>query len=219
MSIAATYVSATSCTVAGDLSAEIVAGMRVKADCGADGTRKGTVSSATYASGTGLTTLVLTLDTGSLTSNLTGLLHGNDAPDSLANHNHTGTADGGALSGAPLAVPRLTGWREGVQALGTLTGNTTIDCSAGNVVTATIGAALTLSFSNVPASGIGYGIELWLTCGSTVYTVTFPTGTVWPAATSNAAPTLAASTVNIIALKTINGGTTWRGAAVTGYTS
>ena len=105
MAITATYVSATSFTVAGDLSSEIVTGMRIKAYCGVDGTRYGTVTTSVY---TALTTVALSLDSGVLTSNLVSVLHGNDKPSSLAEHGHTGQADGGALSGfvkADCSVP------------------------------------------------------------------------------------------------------------------
>lgn len=97
MSIAATFVSTTSFTVAGDCSEAFASGSRVLADCGSDGTLYGTVSSASYASSADLTTVTLSLDAGSLTANLAGVLHGNDVPASLANHGHTGQADGGEL--------------------------------------------------------------------------------------------------------------------------
>jgi hypothetical protein len=84
MAIAATYLSETSFSVPGDLTAEFATGARVLADCGADGLRYGTAVGAT-ASG-GATTVSLTLDAGTLTANLTGVRHGNDVPDSLCNH-------------------------------------------------------------------------------------------------------------------------------------
>jgi len=84
MAILATYLSETSFSVPGDLTAEFATGARVLADCGADGLRYGTVAAAA-ASG-GVTTVSLTLDAGALTANLTGVRHGNDVPDSLCNH-------------------------------------------------------------------------------------------------------------------------------------
>jgi len=95
--IPATYVSATTFTVATDRTAEFAAGVRVRADCGADGIFTGTVTASSHASGTDLTTVSLALDAGSLTANLTDVLHGNDNPSSLANHGHTGPADGGLI--------------------------------------------------------------------------------------------------------------------------
>ncbi len=101
----ASYVSAASCTVAGDQTAAFVAGVRVQADCGTDGLRYGTVAAAAYASGTGLTTVTIVPDAAPLTASLAGVLHGNDVPASLCHHGHAGPADGGtvahgALSGA-----------------------------------------------------------------------------------------------------------------------
>jgi hypothetical protein len=80
----ATYVSATSFSVAGDLTADFVSGVRVLADCGVDGTPLGTVTAASYAAPN--TTVTVVLDSGALTANLTLAWHGNDIPASLCNH-------------------------------------------------------------------------------------------------------------------------------------
>jgi hypothetical protein len=48
MAIAASYVSGTSFTVSGDRAAELAVGVRVRADCGADGYVYGTVTAAGY---------------------------------------------------------------------------------------------------------------------------------------------------------------------------
>jgi len=47
--------------------------------------------------------VTLALDSGSLTSQLSGVLHGNDVPSSLANHGHTGQADGGQVAHTALS--------------------------------------------------------------------------------------------------------------------
>ena len=47
--VAASYVSAGSFSVAGDLTGQFVLGVRVRADCGADGERLGTVTAADHA--------------------------------------------------------------------------------------------------------------------------------------------------------------------------
>lgn len=104
MPISATYVSAASFTIATDRTAEFATGVRVRADCGTDGTFYGTVTASSYASGTDLTTVSLSLDTGELTNNLTGVLHGNDTPAALCNHGHTGPADGGLLARTTFAT-------------------------------------------------------------------------------------------------------------------
>ncbi len=105
MAIAATYVSGTSFTVSGDLTAEFAEGVRVRADCGADGRILGTVTAAGYADPS--TTVILAPDSGTLTANLAGVEHGNDVPDSLCGH-----AAQHAMGGrdpVPPAVPGLFG--------------------------------------------------------------------------------------------------------------
>lgn len=91
------FLSTDTFTVATDRRSEFVTGVRVRADCGTDGTFTGTVTTSSYASGTDLTTVTLSPDAGELTANLTGVLHGNNDPNALANHGHTGPADGGKL--------------------------------------------------------------------------------------------------------------------------
>ena len=83
MSIAATMLSPTAFTVATDLTDEFAVGVRVRADCGTDGIKLGTVTASSHDSATSLTTVTLSLDAGSLTANLAGVTHGNDTPDSL----------------------------------------------------------------------------------------------------------------------------------------
>lgn len=96
--IAATYISASSFSVASDKVSEFPAGVRVLADCGADGYQQGVSTGYTG------TTIGLTMDAGdALTANLMGVWHSNDTPDSLVNHGHTGQADGGDLPGFILA--------------------------------------------------------------------------------------------------------------------
>ena len=99
----ASFLESNACAVAGDRTAEFSPGVRVLADCGADGARYGTVAAALYAAEGDLTTVTLTLDGDGLTANLAAVLHGNDVPASLANHGHTGPADGGAVAHGALA--------------------------------------------------------------------------------------------------------------------
>lgn len=85
----ATYSTPSSFVVTSDLASQSSPGMRIKADCGADGTKLGTVASVSG------TTVSLTMDGGGvLTSNLVSVMHGNDNRDSLVNH-----ADQHALDG------------------------------------------------------------------------------------------------------------------------
>lgn len=87
-----------------------------------------------------------------------------------------------------------------------------IDCDAGTVHQITLTAACTLSFSNVPSGGFGLTLEL-IQDGTGSRTVTWPASVTWAAGT---APTLstAASSVDVVALYTPDGGTTWRAALV-----
>lgn len=224
---AATYVSTTSFTLSGDKTSTFVVGVKVRADCGADGIKLGVITSSTYASGTGLTTIVLAMDSSTLTSNLVGVRPGSTKTDSLANHSHAGTESGGALSGyASLSatnnfqdntVQRATfkDSAETLQALGTISSATTINLENGNVATATLGASITITFSNPPASGSEGMLLLILTNGG-AYTITWGSTIYWPSGT---APTLTASGVDYLLFTTTNGGTSWRGASITGYTA
>ncbi|OLN27371.1 hypothetical protein DVDV_2169 [Desulfovibrio sp. DV] len=73
---------------AGDTFAgEFAAGVRVWADCRADGIRLGTVTAATHDAAAGRTLVTVALDAGAvLTPNLAAVLHGNDIPESLCSH-------------------------------------------------------------------------------------------------------------------------------------
>lgn len=85
--VAATYVSANSFTVAGDVHNEYTPGVRVQAACGTDGWKRGHVFTSTYSSGTGRTTVTLSMEWGeTLTSNLQYVIHGNDDTTSTATH-------------------------------------------------------------------------------------------------------------------------------------
>ena len=73
---------------AGDpFAGEFAAGVRVWADCRADGIRLGTVTAATHDAAAGHTLVTVALDAGAaLTPNLAAVLHGNDIPESLCSH-------------------------------------------------------------------------------------------------------------------------------------
>lgn len=83
MSIDATRISDTAFSVATDRTGKFVPGLRVRADCGADGLRLGTVEAAVYDATTGLTTVTLTPDGDGLTANLSGVTHGYATPDTM----------------------------------------------------------------------------------------------------------------------------------------
>ena len=98
------------------------------------------------------------------------------------------------------------------QSLGSISGTVTVDLTLGNSISATIGAATTLTFTGA-ASGACRTLLLTLTNGGK-YTVTWPSAIRWPGGT---APTLTKSGVDLVILATSDGGTTWRGVATTGY--
>lgn len=98
MAIAASFVAPNQFAVAADKVARFVAKRRVLADCGDDGERQGVVASV---SGTTVT-LVVDGDT-TLTANLISVQHGSTTTDSLANHGHTGLADGGQIAHTSLS--------------------------------------------------------------------------------------------------------------------
>ncbi len=85
LSIPATYLSNASFSASTDLTGQFSLGVRVQADCGADGLQYGTVASSSYADPT--TTVTLEMDSDdALTSNLVGVRHGNDNQKSLVSH-------------------------------------------------------------------------------------------------------------------------------------
>lgn len=105
MAISATYSSSTIFTVTGNQTALFHTGRRVKANCGADGYKYGTIASSAYTSST-----AVTLKTGSdaLTNNLTaveiGIVgSGSGVGQSPPEHAHGGIADGGYLPNLRIA--------------------------------------------------------------------------------------------------------------------
>ncbi|CAM6054482.1 unnamed protein product [Sphagnum tenellum] len=113
---------------------------------------------------------------------------------------------GDSMTGT-LTVPGLVataGFVETYQALGS---GTSINVSQASYFSKTITAATTLTVTGVPASGLVGSFVLELVNGG-AYTITWPSGTTWAAAT---APTLSTSGTDLLAFLTYNGGTTWRG--------
>lgn len=102
---------------------------------------------------------------------------------------------------------KINDYSETVNALGSITGATSINLTLGNVISATAIANSTLSITNVPASGTCASISLIAT-NFGAFTITWPTGTIWPTGTP---PTLTASGVDVLVFFTVNGGTTWYG--------
>lgn len=101
---------------------------------------------------------------------------------------------------------------EKTQALGTISGSVTIDLSAGLSVSATIGGAVTLAFTGVPAGG-AVVVALRLTNGGSA-AVTWPTSIAWA---GSKAPALTAAGTDMIVLATEDGGASWMGSASLKY--
>jgi hypothetical protein len=95
-----------------------------------------------------------------------------------------------------------------INALGNITGSTTIDLTLGNYITATSTGTTTWTFSNPPSSNAA-GFILELTNGGS-QTQNWPAAVKWPSGT---APTLTASGVDVLAFITDDNGSTYRGAA------
>lgn len=92
--------------------------------------------------------------------------------------------------------------------LGTLSGTMSVDLSAGNFFYGTAGANYGFAFTNVPTTGKVVFVMLEITNGG-AYTPTWPASFKWP---GGSPPSLTASGVDLIALYTRDGGTTWRAA-------
>jgi hypothetical protein len=92
-----------------------------------------------------------------------------------------------------------------VSALGS---GSTINCSANNAFSRTISGNVTFSFSNVPSSR-SFGVSLVLTYSSG--TVTWPSAIKWK---DDTAPSFTGGKTYEVVLHTIDGGSTWRGAAL-----
>ena len=216
----ATYISSTSFSVVGDKTATLLPSVSTRVDCGVDGYKYGSVVSRTY-NGT-ITTVVV--DGDALTANTADVVHGFSEPKSVVKHaasHATGGRDaltaaviGALASGADINLsdykvqrPYLQDWAEVVNARGSISGAQTIDMELGNVVTATITAATTFTFTNPPATGRAGGFVLVLTNGG-AGVVTWPTSVKWAGGT---APTLTASGTDIISFISKDAGTLWYG--------
>ncbi len=93
-------------------------------------------------------------------------------------------------------------------ALGNVSGGTTVNMELGNYVSATATGAVTWTFANPPTGARTGSIILELTNGG-AYTQYWPAAIRWP---SGSAPSLAASGVDVLVFITDDGGSNWRGA-------
>ena len=150
----ASFLGTNTFAVAGDKTDALQPGVRVLADCGADGARCGTVSAASFDAGADRTTVTLAMDADGLTADLASVLHGNDIPASLAHHGHAGPADGGmvahgALSGVGAnshdAIDAFMAARAAPSGLATLDGNTLVIQNPANATATPGGTKIVMS--------------------------------------------------------------------------
>jgi hypothetical protein len=100
-------------------------------------------------------------------------------------------------------------YRSGITAIAA----SNIDCSAGNYFTKTISSNTTFTISNVPSSrAYCFTLELTHTSGA----VTWFSGVEWP---EGVAPSLTAGRTSLFIFVTDDGGTRWRGAFLSNYTT
>ena len=102
-------------------------------------------------------------------------------------------------------------------ALGTVSGSQTIDYSIGHFQTLTTGGAVSLGFSNFPASGVAGIVFVQVTVASTAHTLTLPAAVSVNAQgiqglnSATNVITFAATGTYLFQFITSDGGTTWRG--------
>lgn len=90
----------------------------------------------------------------------------------------------------------------------TLTGAVAVNLATARFFHGIVTGNVTFSFTNIPATGRFVSVMLELTNPGAA-TITWPAGTKWP---GGSAPTFTAAGVDVIALYTRDGGTTWRAA-------
>ena len=115
------------------------------------------------------------------------------------------TSAGTNFADTDVVRPNLKDYSETVNAIGSVTSNTAVDFSAGNVQTVTVGGNCEFSFTNPPASGKAGTLTLVVTNGGG-HTTTWHSSVKWP---SDVAPSLTTSGSNpdIISFLTTDGGT------------
>jgi hypothetical protein len=127
----------------------------------------------------------------------------------------TGTFSAPTVSGTVTSTAIISGnksYRNNVNAIGTVTTTLVIDCSLGDIVTATLGGNPTISFTNAPASGDATALTLMLTQdGTGSRTLTWPSSVYCEGGVraTNLKPVATASALTLYSLFTRDGGTTW----------
>ncbi len=86
----------------------------------------------------------------------------------------TGTTLDNDMAGAVIKNAKLQATRDTRVALGSVTGSTAIDYSAGNWYTVTTSGSITLAFSNIPSAGNQAYITVTVTVANIAHTMTLP---------------------------------------------
>jgi hypothetical protein len=113
-------------------------------------------------------------------------------------------------AGQPISRPVLTGVREAIVNTGAVSGTQTLNLHSGNIFQIKPNGAITIAFSNVPASGTFVGVLIRHEGDGTARTYTWPTTTKWA---YGEAPTMTSTNAkfDLISLFTYDGGTTYFG--------
>jgi len=120
-----------------------------------------------------------------------------------------GTTDTQSLDNKTLNSPTIVGYKELVNALGTVSGATEINISSGSMISVTIGGNTSFTFSDSLESGKSYSLTMVITNGG-AYTITWPASIKWPQGTE---PTLTVSGTDVLTFFSIDAGTTWYSVA------
>ena len=94
-----------------------------------------------------------------------------------------------------------------------------IDLSTGNYFTKSISTSSTVTFSNPPASGTVGSFILQLTLTGTGTSITWPSSVYWNGDVGQQAPALIDTRTHLFMFVTSDGGTKYRGAVLSNYTS
>jgi hypothetical protein len=94
-----------------------------------------------------------------------------------------------------------------------------IDLATGNFFTKSISSNSTITFSNPPSSGTVGSFTLQLTLTGTGTAITWPGSVYWNGDAGTTAPTLVDARTHLFMFTTTDGGTKYRGAVLSDYTS
>jgi hypothetical protein len=126
----------------------------------------------------------------------------------------TGTVLDNNMLGSPLSNALLSNMADATLALGTVSGTTPINYALASYQTLTTNGAVSLSFTNFPASGAAASVVVQVTVASTIHTLILPAAVsvnntgIQGLNTSTNTITFAATGVYSFEFSTANGGTT-----------